>query len=132
MPIDPATAKELSDLVFSQVAAAVEAGMQPGDPAARPVVSGLVTAYATAAGREDSPEYRRELLAAARIGHEPRAERYWQLMAVINGWPEIAPRVHLWAWFVDALSAHGGHLTPSYPSRRVSRRGVRRSGRSRP
>jgi DNA-binding transcriptional MerR regulator len=105
MPVDPATAKELSDLVFSRVAAAVEAGVRAGEPEARPVVSGLVTSYATAAGREDSPEYRRELLAAARAGHEPRAERYWQLMAVINGWPEIAPRAHLWAWFVDALSA---------------------------
>jgi hypothetical protein len=64
-----------------------------------------VTAYAAAAGRADSPEYRRELLAAARLGYEPRAERYWQLMAVINGWPEIPPRMHLWGWFVDALSA---------------------------
>jgi len=103
MPIDPATARELAALVAARAGEALAAGTRPGDPAAAPVVDELVAAYATAAGRDDSPAYRRELADAVRTGYEPRAERYWQLMAVINGWPEIPSQLPQWSWFLAAL-----------------------------
>jgi hypothetical protein len=107
MPTDRASAQHLADLVFDRVGAAVAAGVRPADAAAGPVVSGLVEAYAAAAGRTDSPQYRQDLAAAARLGYEPRAERYWQLMAVINDWPPVPVRMHLWGWFVEALGEPG-------------------------
>jgi DNA-binding transcriptional MerR regulator len=99
-------AKELSDRVFTRVAAAIDAGVNPAGPDAAPVVDELVAMYTTSVGRTDSPEYRRSLLDAAEVAYEPRAERYWQLMAVVNGWPPIAPAMHLWGWFVAALRQH--------------------------
>ncbi|GIJ70335.1 MerR family transcriptional regulator [Virgisporangium ochraceum] len=103
MPTDPQTAMELSELAFGRIEPLVEAGVAPTDPAAAPVVDEIVAAYAAAAGRDTDPAYRRELAVAARRGYEPRAERYWQLLAVINGWPPVPARMHLWGWFADAL-----------------------------
>jgi hypothetical protein len=103
MPIDPAAARELASLVAARAGDALAAGTRPGDPAATPIVDELVAAYSAAAGRDDSPAYRRELADAVRTGYEPRAERYWQLMAVINGWPEIPSQLPQWAWFLAAL-----------------------------
>jgi DNA-binding transcriptional MerR regulator len=104
MPTDPKVAVELSEQVFDRVEPLVDAGMAPTDPAVAPVVDELVAAYAAAAGRSDDVvAYRRELAVAARRGYEPRAERYWQLLAVINGWPPVPPRMHLWGWFTRVL-----------------------------
>ena len=48
---------------------------------------------ATASARPDqdaaSPEFRRQLADRIGAGGDPRAERYWQLLATINGWPPI-------------------------------------------
>ncbi|GAA1032543.1 MerR family transcriptional regulator [Virgisporangium ochraceum] len=103
MPTDPQTAMELSELAFGRIEPLVEPGLAATDPAAAPVVDEIVAAYAAAAGRDTDPAYRRELAVAARRGYEPRAERYWQLLAVINGWPPVPARMHLWGWFADAL-----------------------------
>jgi DNA-binding transcriptional MerR regulator len=105
MPTDPGRARELAALVAERAGAALAAGLRPGDPAAAPVVGELVDAYAAAAGRTDTPGYRRELATAVRTGYEPRAERYWQLMAVINGWPQRPSELPAWSWFLAALEA---------------------------
>jgi hypothetical protein len=105
MPTDPGRSRELAARVAERAGPALDAGTRPGDPAAAPVVAELVAAYAAAAGRADTPEYRRELAAAVRTGYEPRAERYWQLMAVINGWPEVPSQLPAWAWFLAALES---------------------------
>ncbi|WP_344862955.1 MerR family transcriptional regulator [Amycolatopsis ultiminotia] len=69
--------------------AALEAGETPDAPSGR----ALATAIATASARPDQdprdPEYRRALADKIASGGDPRAERYWQLMATINGWPPI-------------------------------------------
>jgi DNA-binding transcriptional MerR regulator len=103
MPTDPQTARELSELAFGRIEPLAEAGVAPDDPAAAPVVDEIVAAYAAAAGREPDTAFRAELADAARRGYEPRAERYWQLMAVINGWPPVPARMHLWGWFAAAI-----------------------------
>jgi len=105
MPTDPTVAMELSELAFGRIESLVEAGVTPTDPAARPVLDEIVAAYAARAGREPDAAYRAELAAATRRGYEPRAERYWQLLAVINGWAPVPPRMHLWGWFADAQEA---------------------------
>jgi DNA-binding transcriptional MerR regulator len=105
MPTDPTAAMELSELAFGRIEPLADAGVDPADPAAAPVVDEIVAAYAAAAGREPDATYLRELAVAARRGYEPRAERYWQLLAVINGWPPVPTRMHLWGWFAGALEA---------------------------
>jgi hypothetical protein len=38
-------------------------------------------------------------------GADPRAERYWQLLAVINGWPSVPTTMPAWRWTIEALRA---------------------------
>jgi DNA-binding transcriptional MerR regulator len=99
----PADSMRLANLVTEKVEPAYEAGIDPASDAATPIVSELVAAWAAAAGRVDDAAYRRELRDNIAASIEPRAERYWQLLATINGWPPIPSRTHLWQWFVDAL-----------------------------
>jgi hypothetical protein len=39
------------------------------------------------------------------VAHEPRAERYWQLLGALNGWPERPPSVPAFEWLIAALRA---------------------------
>jgi DNA-binding transcriptional MerR regulator len=104
MPADPVVAMKLSEQVFARVRPLADKGAGPTEPAAQQVVDDLIALYAEAAGRtNDRQNYRRELAAAARRGYEPRAERYWQLLAVIKGWKPVEPKMHLWGWFTEAL-----------------------------
>jgi len=85
--------------------AAAEAGIEPGSAQAGPIVDDLVAAYARHFGRADGPEFRAWLLRQLESGGDRRYERYWQLLAIINGWPRIDPVTPAWLWFADALEA---------------------------
>jgi DNA-binding transcriptional MerR regulator len=102
VPDDP---QGLADLTREKVEAAMADGVAPGCDAARPVVDELVAAYATASGRRDDAGFRAHLLERLEAGNDPRAERYWQLLAVINGWPVPPTLTPVFGWFVDALRA---------------------------
>jgi hypothetical protein len=56
-------------------------------------------------GRDDDSAYRAWLAELLGTFTDARAERYWQLLAVINGWPARAPTVPAWEWFGEALRA---------------------------
>jgi DNA-binding transcriptional MerR regulator len=102
MPNGPEAMRNAQILV-DRVTAAMDAGITPSSAAAATVVDELVGPWATAVGRTDDEEFRRDLLAQLDEAHEPRAERYWQLLAIINGWPPIPASAHRWAWLADAL-----------------------------
>lgn len=38
-------------------------------------------------------------------GNDARAERYWQLLAIMNGWPAVPTRYPAVSWMVEALRA---------------------------
>ncbi|GGM32019.1 MerR family transcriptional regulator [Dactylosporangium sucinum] len=99
---------EMSDISWftDHVAAAMDRGVTPEDPAAAEVVSEVTGRWAAAFDRADDPAYRAELIDGLELAVDPRAERYWQLMAVINGWPPVPTTTHRWSWFLSALKAH--------------------------
>jgi DNA-binding transcriptional MerR regulator len=98
-------ARATAAAVAEKAGAALAAGVDPALPAADAVHDELVARFAEAAGRTPDDPYRQELLDGIRLANEPRAERYWQLIAVINGWPPIPSTSAAWAWFTMALSA---------------------------
>lgn len=104
----PAVGQQTADLITAKAGAAVTAGVDPAAPAAAPIVDDLIAAMAAASGRTDIPGYRREVLAALESSTDPRPERYWQLMAIINGWPPIPAQTPLYAWLRDALRTSTG------------------------
>ena len=84
---------------------AAQAGTDPSSEEAGVIHDELVALFAESAGRDTDEAYRRELLDSIRLGSDPRAERYWQLIAIINGWPPIPSTVAGWDWFGDAVAA---------------------------
>ena len=74
----------------------LDAGLAPGGPEGQALAAELVEAAnldrGTLADQIDQ-------------ANDPRAERYWQLMAVMNGWPPVPTRFPAVEWLVAALRA---------------------------
>ncbi|MEU2514888.1 MerR family transcriptional regulator [Streptomyces syringium] len=100
----PEDARRLADLIMERTARARESGIDPASEEAQPTVDELVARSAELSGREDGPEFRSWLLERMEIGNDSRFERYWRLIAVINGWPapSMGPAVE---WLIAALRA---------------------------
>ena len=105
-PLRQVGGAELAEITRERVEAAQAAGIAPDSPEAAPVVDALMAEYAAAYGRPDGPEVRRMLLEGMEMGNDRRAERYWQLLATINGWPASPPTLTpVFDWFIAALRA---------------------------
>lgn len=103
---------ELTAAVREQVEAALAAGIQPASDRAAPVVDSLAARYADAFGRADDTALRQWLLTRLETGADPRAERYWQLLSTINGWPPSPSLAPVFSWFIAALRAQSGGSHP--------------------
>ena len=104
-PTGGSAAMMTANLVSEKAGDSVAAGVDPASDEAQTTHDELVAAFAESVGAEVDEDYRRALLEAVVGGYEPRAERYWQLVAIINGWPPIPSAMPAWAWFRDALAA---------------------------
>jgi DNA-binding transcriptional MerR regulator len=82
----------------------MDAGVAPGSPQAVPVVAAVLHRWGVADADREA------LIDQLTLAVDPRAERYWQLMAVINGWPPVPTTMHRWEWFLNALRAGRGPL----------------------
>lgn len=90
-------------LVAEKAGGARAAGVEPGTPEATAVVDELAAAFAGPGDDPRDPAYRAALADRLQVGTDARAERYWQLLAVINGWPPIPTTVPAWEWLIAAL-----------------------------
>jgi DNA-binding transcriptional MerR regulator len=70
--------------------------LAPDSPEAQAVVAEILPAFGADVDRQ-------ELADRLAVGTDARAERYWQLLAIINGWPPIPTTVPSWEWFIAAL-----------------------------
>jgi DNA-binding transcriptional MerR regulator len=80
-------------------------GVDPGDPRADAAVAPMARGLAELLGRRDGPAFRRWLVGQLDAHTDPRAERYWQLVGIIQGRPqeEFTARVADYAWLLAAL-----------------------------
>jgi len=97
---------DLSTFVRDTVARAIDGGIAPESPDAVPVLGALLDGYARTFHADDSAEYRASLLRRLEVANDPRTERYWQLLGMINGWPAQPSMAPVFAWFIGALRAH--------------------------
>jgi DNA-binding transcriptional MerR regulator len=101
---DPAAFQRVAALVAEKAGAALAAGIDPASDAARPIADELAGAFAAAEGQAE-PGSRAALADRLASGTDARAERYWQLLAVINGRPPVPTTVPAWEWLIAALRA---------------------------
>jgi DNA-binding transcriptional MerR regulator len=81
---------------------AAGAAMDAGDPPSSPAGRALATSIAEAMGKP--PAEAAEMIATST---DTRAERYWQLLATINGWPQWPSQVPRAEWIIAAMRAIG-------------------------
>lgn len=102
---DPATQAALARTVHQQAGQAIAAGLAPAAAAARPVIDAIAAQWAAAYGRSDDAAGRRALREQIAVFADARAERYWQLLAIINGWPARPAMAPEFAWLASGLAA---------------------------
>jgi DNA-binding transcriptional MerR regulator len=101
-------AVRVAQLVAERAGAAVDAGVDPAGAAAAPVVDDLCAAFADLHGRPEDREFRAWLAEVLDTFADRRAERYWQLLAVMNGWPPQPTSAAAWEWLIAGLRTHPG------------------------
>jgi hypothetical protein len=98
----PGDMQAAAALVSSRAGAALAAGVAPGSAEAEAVVAEILPAFGDVS--------RAQLADRLAVGTDVRAERYWQLLAIINGWPPVPTTVPAWEWLIAAL-----RLRPARP-----------------
>ena len=98
--------QDLTVYVHDTVTRAIDEDIAPQSPDARPVLEELVSRYSQTFATPDSAAYRQTLLRRLEVANDPRAERYWQLLGTINGWPAQPTLSPVLDWFTSALRAH--------------------------
>ena len=81
------------------------AGVRPGTPEAAAVLGVIAPAFAGPGEDPADPAWRARLADRLQTGTDARAERYWQLLAIVNGWPPVPSTVPAWEWTIAALRA---------------------------
>ncbi|MFD6341332.1 TIGR03086 family metal-binding protein [Streptomyces sp. NPDC060131] len=102
-------AERLTDAWVRRVSAAMDGGLAPDSPAADAVVTAVVAEWlplqsgTPGAPDRDGPAARARLLEQLEMAADARAERYWQLVCVINGLPVRPSLAPAGAWLITAL-----------------------------
>jgi DNA-binding transcriptional MerR regulator len=102
-----------SQRIAGGLAAAAElraAGVDPADPRAAEAVEPMIRGFAQLLGRRDRPPFRRWLVEQLDAHRDPRAERWWRLVGIVQGQPDEAfmARVADHAWLLAALRHAAG------------------------
>ena len=90
-------------LVAEKADGARAAGIDPASTEAAQIVDEIAPAFAGPQDDPGDPAWRAALADRLATGTDARAERYWQLLATINGWPPVPTRVPAWEWMIAAL-----------------------------
>ena len=98
-PAAERTSQENADFlerVAEHAGGAAERGIAPESPEGAAVLERIV-------GDTPAIEARQSLLDHLEAFTDVRAERYWQLVAIINGWTPVPARVPAFEWLIAAL-----------------------------
>ncbi|ARE73499.1 MULTISPECIES: MerR family transcriptional regulator [unclassified Streptomyces] len=105
----------LNRAMRERIAEAVSAGLVPASAGGVFLTDSLGGLYAHAFECADEGDLRRWLLARLRTTADPRSERYWQLLATVNGWPPSPTLAPVYSWFSAVFAKgdadHQGGLT---------------------
>lgn len=97
--------REAGEMVAERGGDAIARGIAPGSPEGAAIVDELVAQFGAVHGRQDDPAYRADLADRLSSFSDRRVERYWQLLGIINGWPERASHLAPYEWFIAGLRA---------------------------
>ncbi|WP_174187987.1 MerR family transcriptional regulator [Nocardia barduliensis] len=94
---------DLTETVRVDVGRALAAGLAPDSEQGGDIVATITARYAVTFGRADDNQLKRWILERLEVANDPRVTRYWQLVAIINGWPPLPDLEPVFTWFGHAL-----------------------------
>ncbi|WP_407555030.1 MerR family transcriptional regulator [Streptomyces sp. Pv4-95] len=109
LDIESRAGSELMAFTRLRLAQAGESGIEPRSEEAAPVVDDIVQRFAEVLLRAPDAEFREWLAQQFAEAHDPRVDRYWRLVWIVNGWEVVPSLIPLYAWFVEALAGSRGH-----------------------
>ncbi|HKS48462.1 MAG TPA: MerR family transcriptional regulator [Amycolatopsis sp.] len=83
----------------------LDGGLSPDSAEGRALADEVARASAPPDRDADDAAFRVELADKIAAGGDARAERYWQLLAIMNGWPPIPTSMPAVSWMLSALRA---------------------------
>jgi DNA-binding transcriptional MerR regulator len=102
---DGEAARNGANLIMEKAGAAFTAGIAPDSPEAAAVAGEIAAGNMVGTERVSDPVALHRLADRLQMGTDRRAERYWQLLATINGWPPIPTMTPVFEWAIAALRA---------------------------
>ncbi|MEU7605142.1 MerR family transcriptional regulator [Streptomyces sp. NPDC040724] len=103
LDIESEAGEELMEFTRQKVAEAVESGIDPlGDRGAR-VIDDLVHRFAEVLARTPDTRFREWMAERFEEAHDPRVDRYWRLVWIVNGWQVVPDLVPVYPWLVQGL-----------------------------
>jgi DNA-binding transcriptional MerR regulator len=97
---------DLTIYVRERVESALADGIDPAGEEARPVLEELIARYTETFDKADTPAYREKLVTRLEVASDPLTERYWHLLAAVNGTPALPSLAPVFGWFLTALRQH--------------------------
>ncbi|EFL33637.1 MerR family transcriptional regulator [Streptomyces viridochromogenes DSM 40736] len=93
----------LNQAMRERIDEAVSTGMLPASAATLPLAELLGGLYGHAFESAGDGDLRRWILARLQTTADPQTQRFWQLLAAINGWPASPSLAPVYAWFTTAF-----------------------------
>ncbi|MFF7729644.1 MerR family transcriptional regulator [Streptomyces sp. NPDC008001] len=103
LDIESEAGEELMEFTRQKVVEAREAGLDPLNDRVAPVIDDLVHRFAEVFARTPDAEFRAWMAQQFEEAHDPRVDRYWRLVWIINGWQVVPNLVPVYPWLVQAL-----------------------------
>jgi DNA-binding transcriptional MerR regulator len=102
---DPAAYQQASEQFIRKAAQAISEGLEPTSEAGRALAREWLETSAGLMGREPDQDFRK-WLHRTYAQHDPRASRYWELVAIMKGQPPQASPNREWIWIQAAMKHH--------------------------
>ncbi|MFI9163121.1 helix-turn-helix domain-containing protein [Kitasatospora aureofaciens] len=103
LEIESEAGEELMEFTRQRVAEALESGIDPLGDRAAPVIDDLVHCFAEVFARTPDTAFRDWMAQQFEEAHDPRVDRYWRLVWIVNGWQVIPNLIPVDSWLVQAL-----------------------------
>ncbi|MFD9337172.1 MerR family transcriptional regulator [Streptomyces sp. NPDC060028] len=103
LDIESEVGEELTEFTRQKVAEAMEAGIDPLSDRGALVIDDLVHRFAEVLARTPDTEFRDWMAQQFEEAHDPRVDRYWRLVWIVNGWQLVPSLIPVYPWLIQAL-----------------------------
>ncbi|MGW6821401.1 helix-turn-helix domain-containing protein [Streptomyces sp. NPDC055005] len=103
LDIERDAGEELMEFTRQKVAEAQKLDIGPLSNRVAPIVDNLVHRFAEVFARTPDTEFRHWMAQQFEEAHDPRVERYWRLVWIVNGWQVVANLNPVYPWLTQAL-----------------------------